>query len=119
MIVTGIKLLFLVVLAHANSKTPLVTPGVTDDQFWFHHWQEIQVFFGGQAVIFFTWVCVQIYNSFIKAKDKTLDTVKETRDLVLKMQEDIKNIKYSMVSKSEAHEMIQSEIKYANELRGQ
>lgn len=119
MIVAVIKFLFLVAIAHANKNTPLVSPGLTDDHFWLTHYQEIQVWLGGQVVIFGTWVGVQVYNSFIKSKDKTADRIEQILEAQFRMQEDLKNIKYSMVSKAEAHDMIQSEIKYANELRGQ
>lgn len=120
---TAISLLFLFAVAHASKNTPMVAP-LTDDTFLVRHYQEIVVGFGIQVFGFFVWMCKNLYEWFIKKEDKTeskfdliLEQNARMKEAIAVMQEDVKNIKYSMVTKNEAHNMIQAEIIYANDLR--
>jgi len=114
------RVLFLILiasLAHANKNTPLISPGLDDDHFWIHHYQEIQVFFVGQAVMFAIWLGVQFYDSFIKATDKTSDKIEQILEAQIRMQEDLKAVKNNMISKDEAHKLIEDKIEYADRIR--
>lgn len=112
----AISFLFLLSIARAARNTPIVAP-LGDETFLITHYQQILVFFGLQGFAFFVWVLKTIYEWAVKQKDKTSDKLDRLIESQLRMQDDIQNIKHTMLSKNDAHQLIEAKIEYADKIR--
>ncbi len=114
---------WLLLSAIAFAKDGHTVP-VSDNLYWITHLSQEQVWLFLQAGGFSVWAGTKVFDYFKSATDKTgikLDVLVEQanrqRELTSVMLEDIRNIKYTMLSKDEAHKLIEDKIEFVEKLR--